>query len=203
MIVSLALFTVVAVIAIGAFLKITDSNKKSQTLKTTINNLSFTLESMSREMRVGSTYYCIQSSGSTVPTVPAALVAGSCDVTANPAINRPWVVAFRSSKAGVGVTIPTCNLIYSYLFQRNSVDSNAFVVKKAQQTNCDNAITATSYVDLVSPDVKFTGMKVLVTPASATNQARASFWFKGYAGERLRERTEFEVQTSVSQRSTI
>lgn len=198
MIVSLALFTVVAVIAIGAFLKITDSNRKSQTLKTTINNLSFTLESISREMRVGSTYYCAQSSGSSVPTVPATLTAASCDITANPADNRPWVVAFSSSKAGA-----TCNLTYSYLFQRNSVDSNAFVVKKAQQTNCAIAITPTSYVDLVSPDVKFTGMKVLVTPASATNQARASFWFKGYAGERLRERTEFEVQTSVSQRSTI
>jgi prepilin-type N-terminal cleavage/methylation domain-containing protein len=43
MIVSLGIFTIVALISIGALVRITDANKKSITLKTTINNLNFAL----------------------------------------------------------------------------------------------------------------------------------------------------------------
>ncbi len=212
MIVSLALFTVVAVIAIGAFLKITDSNKKSQTLKTSINNLSFALESMSREMRVGSSYYCkpnptpLSFSGNVVANVitnNSTLNISTCDDL----MNNPngWVIAFRSSKSGVGSSIPTCNLIYAYWYRQHSNDSTAFELRKAQQTTCDQNITQSSFSSLISPDVKFTGSRVDVNIAGTPTptQPQASFWFKGYAGERLRERTEFEVQTSVSQRSTI
>ena len=67
MIVSVAIFTIVAFVAVGALLKVIDANKKSQSLKTSINNLNFALESLSREMRVGSNYTCISVSSVTVP----------------------------------------------------------------------------------------------------------------------------------------
>src|SRR5258708_3814888 len=58
MMVSLAIFSIVALVATGALLKIIDANKKAQALKSVMNNLNFAVESMSREMRVGSTYHC-------------------------------------------------------------------------------------------------------------------------------------------------
>ena len=56
MIVSMAIFSVVAVIALGALTKIIASNRKAQSLQSSITNLNFMLDSMSRELRVGAYY---------------------------------------------------------------------------------------------------------------------------------------------------
>ena len=56
MVVSLGIFSLVMVVAMGAFLKITDVNKRAQNVKNAVNNVNFTLEAMSRELRTGSEY---------------------------------------------------------------------------------------------------------------------------------------------------
>src|SRR3989344_4857691 len=58
MIVALGIFSIVAVVALGALVKIISANKKAQTLQASITNLSFALDSMSRELRVGTKYHC-------------------------------------------------------------------------------------------------------------------------------------------------
>jgi len=56
MVVSLGIFSLVMVVAMGAFLKITEVNKRAQNVKNAVNNVNFTLEAMSRELRTGSDY---------------------------------------------------------------------------------------------------------------------------------------------------
>lgn len=56
MMVSLAIFSVVMVVALGAFLKIVDVNKRAQSIESAVNNLNFTMEAMSRELRTGRQY---------------------------------------------------------------------------------------------------------------------------------------------------
>lgn len=56
MVVSLGVFSLVMVVAMGAFLKITEVNKRAQNIKNAVNNINFTLEAMSRELRTGSEY---------------------------------------------------------------------------------------------------------------------------------------------------
>ncbi len=56
MLVSLGIFTVVAVFAIGSLVRITALNRQAQTLQKTITNVSSALEMMSREMRMGSKF---------------------------------------------------------------------------------------------------------------------------------------------------
>lgn len=58
MLVSVAIFAVVMVIALGALLAISESDRKAQTLKSIINNLNFALDSMSRSVRTGLNYHC-------------------------------------------------------------------------------------------------------------------------------------------------
>ena len=58
MIVSLGIFAVVAVVALGALVRIMTANQKAQTLQSAMTNISFALESMSRELRSGITYHC-------------------------------------------------------------------------------------------------------------------------------------------------
>jgi prepilin-type N-terminal cleavage/methylation domain-containing protein len=60
-IVSLALFSVVITIAVGALLILIASNRQLQNEQSVLSNLSFALDSMTREIRTGSNYFCNNS----------------------------------------------------------------------------------------------------------------------------------------------
>jgi prepilin-type N-terminal cleavage/methylation domain-containing protein len=60
-IVAVAIFTVVMLIAIGAVLNAVDVNKKAQSLNVIANNLNLAVESMVRDLRTGSGYELCQS----------------------------------------------------------------------------------------------------------------------------------------------
>ena len=59
MIVSLALFSTVIVISIGALLVLVATNEQLQGEQSVMTNLSFALDSMSREIRTGTHYVCV------------------------------------------------------------------------------------------------------------------------------------------------
>jgi prepilin-type N-terminal cleavage/methylation domain-containing protein len=58
MIVSLAVFSTVVTISVGALLVLISSNEQLQNEQSVMTNLSFALDSMTREMRTGTYYYC-------------------------------------------------------------------------------------------------------------------------------------------------
>jgi len=58
MIVSLALFSVVATISVGALLVLIATNQQLQNEQSVMTNLSFALDSMTREIRTGTRYFC-------------------------------------------------------------------------------------------------------------------------------------------------
>jgi type II secretory pathway pseudopilin PulG len=56
--VSLALFMVVITISVGSMMVLIDANAKMRTIQSLMNSVSFTLDSMTREIRQGSAYTC-------------------------------------------------------------------------------------------------------------------------------------------------
>ncbi len=58
MMTAVAIFALIMTISMGSILGIFDANRKSQSLKTIIDNLNFTLDTMSREIRFGKNYHC-------------------------------------------------------------------------------------------------------------------------------------------------
>lgn len=58
MIVSLAVFSVVVTISVGALLMLIATNQQLQNEQSVMTNLSFALDSMTREIRTGTNYYC-------------------------------------------------------------------------------------------------------------------------------------------------
>ena len=58
MIVSIALFSVVMMVAVGALLSLTGANKKAQALQSVMNNLNISVDSMVRNIRMGRNYHC-------------------------------------------------------------------------------------------------------------------------------------------------
>lgn len=193
MIVALAIFAIVALVAIGALLKVTDANKKSQSLKTAINNLNFALESMSREMRVGFNYACYENSA---PAIGNIVTNKDCNT-----IDSNWIIAFNSSHK---ITTPTeCNLVYAYKYIKYvSGSENTGKIKKFEQKDCSDPVDLNDdsrYAEVVSKNVHITNSIMKVN--SVNVRPKAFFWFKGFTGTRARDITEFELQTTVSQRA--
>ena len=56
--VAVSIFATVMLVATGAIFSIVEANKKAHSIKSVMTNLNFALESMSRDMRVGSNYQC-------------------------------------------------------------------------------------------------------------------------------------------------
>ena len=56
--VSLTLFLVVVTVSISSLLAILDANLKVQNMQNVMTNLSFAMDSMSRQIRTGDMYYC-------------------------------------------------------------------------------------------------------------------------------------------------
>lgn len=61
MIVSLGIFSVIVTTAVGALLVLISTNQKLQGEQSVMTNLSFALDSMTREIRTGYNYYCDSS----------------------------------------------------------------------------------------------------------------------------------------------
>ena len=65
MMVAIAVFSTVMVVAMSALLIVIDANTKARSLKAAVNNVSFALDSISRDMRMGTEYSC--STGTALP----------------------------------------------------------------------------------------------------------------------------------------
>ncbi len=191
-IVSLAIFSIVATVALGALVRIVSANKKAQTLQSAITNLNFALDSISREMRVGLAYHC-QYSGNVSPS-DLESPTGCLPDEGN------TVIAFKSAHI-MPDSDPACRLIYAYRFEPNGDTPETWNLKKATQTDCEsNQVLGSSqapFVEVLSPDVKITNFAIGV---SGDTFPLAHIFLSGYVGVRERERTYFSVQTAASAR---
>lgn len=191
MIVSLGIFAVVAVIAVGSLVKMVGLNRQAQTLQSAMNSVGYALESLSREMRVGSNFHCGTETSFSATTLKT-LTAQNCPSGSS-------VVAFKSSRTGTDSLGNACNLAFAYWF---IPDGSVYKMKKSQQVNCDSGIdqnTAYSILDEANVTLKSYS---LALNKHANGHSFFSIKLVGFAGleERPGEVSEFSVQTGVSQR---
>ena len=195
-IVSLALFAVVAVVAIGAFLKIVDANRRAEAIESAVNDTNFALESMVRDLRVGSDYQCLPAS--TPPGSPPTSISHTSAGLETCSLSPGSMIAFNSS-----VTDPnnsSCNLVHAYELA-NSGSGN--VLEKAEQQSCGASY---SFVPLTSTssDLTIQTFDIAVNgdwpPANPEAQPKVFILISGMAGASQEDQTSFTVQTTASQR---
>lgn len=63
LIVALGIFTSIVTVLLGALIVTMNSAKQSRALRTAMDNVNFAMESMSRSIRMGTNYYCVQDVG--------------------------------------------------------------------------------------------------------------------------------------------
>lgn len=188
-IVSLAIFSIVALVAVGALIKIVDANKKAQSLKTAINNVNYALEAISRDVRAGTNYYCVSTN------FTLANNASLPSKTGCQALDKTWIIAFYSSKEKSDGAGGFCHLIYAYRFANETIE-------KAEQENCGDAIDNSSFYPIISKDITFEHAVATVNVSSVTDDIQSYIFFhlKGYSGSgKQTVQTNFDIQTSISQ----
>src|ERR1035437_840256 len=75
--IAVSLFIIIVMMGMGALLNANALHQKSQNMRSILDNLSFVMEDMSRNLRVGYSYDCILA-GVTPPTSPTPTSGSSC-----------------------------------------------------------------------------------------------------------------------------
>lgn len=159
MIVAVFIFTIVMLVATGALISIVEANRKAQSVKSVMNNLNFSLDSMTRAIRVGNTYDC---------------GIATC--------------ASDGSDAFTFISTDGEEIEYRY----NETDQSI-------ERSIDGGL---SYQTLTAPevDVEFLRFYVRGEVVGDNEQPRVLIVVKGVAGTDDRTRTEFSLETMVTQR---
>jgi prepilin-type N-terminal cleavage/methylation domain-containing protein len=221
-IISMMIFSIVAVVALAALIKIIDANKKAQTTHDAVTNLSFALDSMSREMRSSSSYYCyIQD-----PSVQSIINLRS--TLTQPATNNCWggfdqtfgakaiIFAFVTNKVYTTGSLSPCHLVYAYRL-RQPVPFTDWVLEKSEQSNCSvtgsvSSRLTTNYTvanaqDTYFPIVATTSVSInkyylRMFNDPSTNKPFPLFFLElsGNAGLKESSKSYFTVQTASTAR---
>ena len=171
--VSLSIFSSVMVIALGALLAMSESDRKGQTLKSVVNNLNFSLDAMSRAMRTGINYHC------DVAQLPVTSPR-DCNQSSSGATS----VAFLSAE---GQTVKYCRGNGSAC----SSSGTAVLVSK----------NGGAYAPLTSSEVTVTNLQFYVTGATdAQIQPHVVILLSGEVKVSATQTSAFDLQTSVTQR---
>lgn len=179
MLVSTAIFTVVMVIALGALLAMSESDRKAQTLKAVINNLNFSLDSISRTVRTGSGYHCGSSTGGDCTTPPGGT---SFYFTA------------------------TDGTLVAYRLENLTIDSNAATVcGQAANPGClARSVGGGAWEAITAPEVTITSLSFYLLGSGAapgdTFQPKLTILMSGYVQVTGTRQTAFSLETSVTQR---
>ena len=182
LLVALGLFSFVITITTTGLLSLLDANAKSQTLRLAMDNLSFVLDNLSRNVRTGYNYLCYTSA----PSGPD-IGSDTDDCTDGEAL------AFTDGETGNRVTYR----LYNDSIERGVYDSDNGIVNPSSPWRL---VTASN--------VKITDLEFLVsgtdyntsTGAGKDEQPTVTIWLTGKVGSFKKTASEFEIQTTVTQR---
>lgn len=172
--VSIAIFAIIITMSTGAILILIDANAKAQALYQATSNVSYALDFMSREMRMGYDYNCVSSMGETIPTGVNGCLTGTA-------------VAFTREKDS----------------HRVGYRLNAGVIERKDRDDPSSSSWAPITSDVVVID-SFTLKVTGTTPLSSNNmdQPTAEIHIKGSMKNNngLDSGTSFILQTFITQR---
>lgn len=181
--VSLSIFTIVITISMGVLMVLIGANARAQNVQTVMTNVTFALDSITREIRTGTDYYC-----GAVASLPT-----SGESTAN---CGPGGEAFSFNEGGESLT-------EGYSSRRIALRlSDGVLERRLGNGDGDgNANETTDWSPLTSPDIRITELLFYVSGAtrSDTESPTVTMYIEGIADEGEDEESTFNVQTTVVQ----
>ncbi len=177
MMVAIAVFSIVMVTAMSALLNVIDANNKARAIKTAINNVSFALEGISKDMRMGTDYVCGVSEDTNIPDgVDNVCTSGGGNI-----------IGYKSPRASSG------KMAY-YRFHGTQIEE---CLEKEAGTTC----SISDFQPITSTEATLTNVKFYVLGVNEDGkQPRMIMTVSGEAGAKEKIKTQFDLQTGVSQR---
>jgi prepilin-type N-terminal cleavage/methylation domain-containing protein len=179
--VSLGLFAIVVLVAVGALLSLTGANRKAQALQSVMNNLNVTVDGMVRNMRDGNTFYCGINGGTSISDCASSPGTAFSFTTID---NKRWIYRYAASGDGICTTQSGAGGCIE-----KSIDGG------------------TSYTAVTAPEVSITDMKFYVIgtdrmqATADTTQPKVVIVIKGTAGGgTVKVQTKFHLQATAVQR---
>lgn len=182
--VSLTLFSVVMTVSVGTLLVLVDANAKAQAITSAMTNLTFAIDSMTRNIRTGKNYYCTSANSSVFNgALPddsdlRDCTSASTAIVFTPGLATSTRVAYRINNERVEQRV-----------ERNGVIGSWVPITSDQPP-----------VAVTVDTLKFIVEGVENTTSSDFNQPRVTFLISGSVENGLDEPTPFEVQSRVTQR---
>ena len=176
--VALSIFIVVMTISMGSIISVFDANRKSRSLKAVLSNLNLAVESMSREIRFGTNYHCDYLDLAVPITDPQ-------DCT-YPSVGNESI-SFLSSD-GTQITYKLNHLVGPPLTREIEKRVGAF---------------GNAWIAVTAPEILINDLTFYVLGAenpSDTLQPKVVIIIKGFAGAEGKGKSDFILQTTVSQR---
>lgn len=205
MIVSLGVFSVVVTIAVGALLILISSNRQLQNEQSVLSNLSFAIDSMTREMRTGSHYYCDSRSNlgglftsniDNLDTPPTTFATADChDGRSNPGHDVQGVAFVEGGDSITGAT----NSRILYFFQRDNNPRVQGLYRKIGNNTAEKIVSDGIYIS----DAEFfvSGAAPLdATTGADSDQASVSIYIAAAATSTPGAKIH-SIQTTVVQRT--
>lgn len=183
LLVSLALFTVIVVAAVGSLYTVNQASVRVSAMRTVLDNLNFATESMSRSIRTGQHIVCngVQNNGSISNNCPLGNTSGQ----------GGEAISFDSTIDGTAI---------EYVHGINRITG------KGEIDKCilvNGQITSTSCVAITAPEVEIQKMQFYVDGADAGDGKQPSVMMiiQGQANAGVNNISPFSIQTLVSQRA--
>ena len=184
--VSVALFSLVMVVALGALLTLSTATRKATSINTAVDTLGAAVESMTRTMRTGLNYDCGLASVAISP-VPVNCTSSGATAIALHAVDGSRVSYCLGTAANV------CNSAGTVLLRNVSTGS-----------------LANSWVPLTTPEIKITNLRFYVEGTCSaggiggcvpdTTQPKISILLSGTYQVTTNQTSEFHIQTTGTQR---
>jgi prepilin-type N-terminal cleavage/methylation domain-containing protein len=177
--ISVAIFSVVMTMALGALLSVSQSDSRAEALKSVVNGLNFALDEVSRIARTGTQYDC----GAILP------LAGSptqTDCASSPSSE----LAFLASD---GVT--------TYGYCLGSGGSCTGTVQCPAGSSCDilRSVDGGTLLPITAPAVQISTLAFYVLGTEGSVQPKITMLLSGTAAS-AGDNSNFNIQTSVTQR---
>lgn len=208
MLVAVSIFTIVMLISITAVLSILDVNKKNQSMKSVINNLNLVINGMAKNITVSKGYFCGLADG-LYPNGnnPNDYIGANADCNEN---------AEQNTDPGKEITMLSnkdvdgdgdVNDVIRYRFV-NDPETDIGRVERSINGDEDGP-----FVSITSPEVDIESLEFYVFDTAPlvvdkqtgfasgnTRQPRVVMVVRGYAGIKESTKTQFNIQTTITQR---
>ena len=189
MLVAVFLFTIVMLVSMTSVLALIDANKKNQSTLSIVNNLTLVVNSIVKSIAVSKGYYCGNAAAAYNGTV-----GSDCPTTPGESIT----FFTPANSAGGSIQI----VRYKFVEGANGAPGK---IERAINSN-----SATDFIPITSPEIDVKSLRFYVydtaplvygcTTACDLKQPRVVMIVQGIAGTKDNTKTQFNIQTTVSQR---